>query len=105
MFHADRQHLHHLLAHFGGRRSRIVAVIYAVVLSFCTLALVVAVTGQTTLGIVLVVLEFSVILAMRRAGLAMEARRLARLQREEVKTEVMGIPQETKVATVRRISR
>jgi UDP-GlcNAc:undecaprenyl-phosphate/decaprenyl-phosphate GlcNAc-1-phosphate transferase len=105
MFHADRQHLHHLLAHFGGRRSRIVALIYAVVLSFCTLALVVAVTGQTTLGAVLVVLEFSVILAMRRAGLAMEARRLARLQREEVKTEVLGIPQETKVATVRRIAR
>src|SRR5215203_638565 len=47
MFHADRKHLHHLLAHFGGRRSRIVGVIYAVVLSFCALALVVAVTGQT----------------------------------------------------------
>lgn len=105
MFHADRQHLHHLLAHFGGRRSRIVAVIYGVVLSFCVLALVVAVTGETTLGIVLVALEFSVILAMRRAGLAMEARRLARLQREEIKSEVLGIPQEPKVATVRRIAR
>ena len=105
MFHADRQHLHHLLAHFGGRRSRIVAVIYGVVLSFCVLALVVAVTGQTNLGIALIVLEFSVILAMRRAGLAMEARRLARLQREEIKTEVLGIPQEAQVATVRRIAR
>ncbi len=105
MFHADRQHLHHLLSHFGGRRSRIVAVIYAVVLSFCTLALVVAVTGETTLGVSLVALEFSVILAMRRAGLAMEARRLARLQREEIKTEVLGIRQEAQVATVRRIAR
>ena len=52
-----------------------------------------------------IVLEFSVILAMRRVGMAMEARRLARLQREEIKTEVLGIPQEPKVATVRRIAR
>jgi UDP-GlcNAc:undecaprenyl-phosphate GlcNAc-1-phosphate transferase len=105
MFHADRQHLHHLLAHFGGRRSRIVAVIYAVVLSFCALALVVAVTGQTTLGVMLVALEFSVILAMRQLGLTMAARRLARLQREEIKTEVLGFPQEPEVAQIRRIAR
>jgi UDP-GlcNAc:undecaprenyl-phosphate GlcNAc-1-phosphate transferase len=108
MFHADRNHLHHLLAHFGGNRSRIVGVIYAVVLSFCALALVVAVTGETILGVVLVGLEFGVILSMRQMGLAMEARRLARLQREEIKTEVLGrahpetAPQ---VASVRRMSR
>jgi UDP-GlcNAc:undecaprenyl-phosphate GlcNAc-1-phosphate transferase len=105
MFRADRQHLHHLLSHFGGKRSRIVGVIYAVVLSFCALALMVAATGETTLGISLVVLEFMVILSMRQAGLAMEARRLARLQREEIKTEVLGISQEAQVATVRRIAR
>jgi uncharacterized membrane protein len=104
MFHADRQHLHHLLSHFGGARSRIVAVIYAVVLSFCGLALFVAVTGETTLGVVLVVLEFTVILAMRRMGLAMEARRLARLQREEVKTAVLQAPA-PRVASVRRMVR
>lgn len=104
MFHADRQHLHHLLSHFGGKRSRIVAVIYAVVLSFCILALVVAVTGQTTLGLALVGLEFAVILSMRRMGMTMEARRLARLQREEVKAEVLGHP-EPKTAAVRRIVR
>ena len=104
MFHADRNHLHHLLAHFGGERSRIVAVIYAVVLSFCTLALVVAVTGQTVLGVALIALEFSVILSMRQAGLAIQARRLSRLQREEIKSEVLGRGQETAQATVRRIA-
>lgn len=104
MFHADRNHLHHLLAHFGGERSRIVAIIYAVVLSFCTLALVVAVTGQTTLGVALVALEFSVILAMRQAGLAIAARRLSRLQREEVRSEVLGRAQEIPVGSVRRIA-
>ena len=105
MFNADRKHLHHLLSHFGGKRSRIVGVIYAVVLSFCILALVVAVTGQTNLGLALVALEFSVILAMRRMGLAMGARRLARLQREEIKAEVLGLAPETPTAAVRRISR
>lgn len=105
MFHADRKHLHHLLSHFGGRRSRIVAVIYAVVLSFCALALVVAVTGQTTLGVALVALEFSVILGMRQMGMAMEARRLARLQREEVRSEVLAHSAEPAVATVRRLAR
>jgi UDP-GlcNAc:undecaprenyl-phosphate GlcNAc-1-phosphate transferase len=105
MFHADRKHLHHLLSHFGGKRSRIVAVIYAVVLSFCALALVVAVTGQTTLGVALVALEFSVILAMRRMGMAMEVRRLARLQREEIKAEVLGLAPEVHTGAVRRIAR
>ncbi len=104
MFHADRKHLHHLLAHFGGGRSRIVGLIYAVVLSFCALALFVAITGQTILGVVLVALEFSVILTMRQMGMAMEARRLARLQREEIKTEVLGF-QDKLLAPVRRIAR
>jgi UDP-GlcNAc:undecaprenyl-phosphate GlcNAc-1-phosphate transferase len=105
MFHADRQHLHHLLSHFGGARSRIVAVIYAVVLSFCALALFVAVTGETTLGVALVILEFTVILGMRQMGLAIEARHLARLQREEVRTEVLNVPATARVASVRRIVR
>jgi UDP-GlcNAc:undecaprenyl-phosphate GlcNAc-1-phosphate transferase len=104
MFRADRNHLHHLLGHFGGARSRIVAVIYTVVLSFCALALLVAVTGQTTLGVALVGLEFLVILAMRQRGMAMEARRLARLQREEIKAEVLGFQAAPTVASVRRIA-
>lgn len=103
MFRADRNHLHHILEHFGGKRSRIVAVIYTVVLSFCALALVVAVTGQTALGVALVILEFSVVLAMRRLGMAMEARRLSQLQREEIKTE-LGLPAEPKIASIRHIA-
>ncbi len=105
MFHADRKHLHHLLAHFGARRSEIVAVIYGLVLCFCALALLIAVTGETTLGVALVVLEFAVVLGMRQMGLAMEARRLARLQREEIKSEVLGIAPEPRGGGVRRISR
>jgi hypothetical protein len=82
-------------------------VIYGVVVSFCALALVVAVTGEPTLGAMLVLLEFSVILAMRQMGLAMEARRLSRLQREEIKAEVLGLAPavEPRIGGVRRIAR
>ncbi|HEX2224825.1 MAG TPA: MraY family glycosyltransferase [Thermoanaerobaculia bacterium] len=106
MFHADRQHLHHLLAHVGGKRSRIVAIIYSVVLSFCGLALVVAVTGQDTLGVMLVALEFSVILFMRQLGLSMEARRIARQQKDEMKVDLgLAQPQKPeKVSNVRRMA-
>lgn len=96
MFHADRQHLHHLLAHFGAARTRIVTVLYLVAVSFCAMALLVAVTGETLLGVVLVVLEFSVVFAMRRLGLAMEARRLADTQREEIESET-GSPRRRNV--------
>ena len=92
MFHADRQHLHHLLAHFGAARTRIVTVLYLVAVSFCAMALLVAVTGETLLGVVLVILEFSVVFAMRRLGLAMEARRLAATQREEIENEAGSGP-------------
>jgi UDP-GlcNAc:undecaprenyl-phosphate GlcNAc-1-phosphate transferase len=92
MFHADRQHLHHLLAHFGGRRARIVGVIYAVVVCFCAMALVVAITGANLLGVALIVVEFAVIFGMRQMGLAMEARRIALQRKEEIKIDVLGHP-------------
>jgi UDP-GlcNAc:undecaprenyl-phosphate GlcNAc-1-phosphate transferase len=109
MFHADRQHLHHLLTHLGGARSRIVTVIYMVVLSFCAMALLVAVTGEINLGISLILLEFLIVLGMRQMGLALAARRLARLQREEIKSEVLAAvidgAAETGTAKIRRLRR
>jgi UDP-GlcNAc:undecaprenyl-phosphate GlcNAc-1-phosphate transferase len=68
MFRADRKHLHYLLGRVGARRPHVVTLIYAVVVAFCAMALVVAVTGQTNLGLSLVVIEFLVILSMRRLG-------------------------------------
>lgn len=91
MFHADRQHLHHLLAHFATERTRTVKVLYLVAMSFCGMALLVAFTGETTLGVALVVLEFLVVFAMRRMGMTMAALRLAEAQRQELETEVLGL--------------
>jgi UDP-GlcNAc:undecaprenyl-phosphate GlcNAc-1-phosphate transferase len=68
MFRADRKHLHHLLERLGARRSHVVALIYAVVVAFCAMALVVAVTGQGNLGVVLICVEFLVVLGMRQLG-------------------------------------
>ncbi|HYU35468.1 MAG TPA: MraY family glycosyltransferase [Thermoanaerobaculia bacterium] len=91
MFHADRQHLHHLLAHFGTERTRTVKVLYLVAVSFCGMALLVAFTGETALGVALGVLEFSVVFAMRRMGMSMAARRLAEAQRHELATEILAV--------------
>lgn len=91
MFHADRQHLHHLLAHLGAERTRTVKVLYLVAVSFCAMALLVAFTGETTLGVALVLLEFAVVFAMRRMGMTMAVRRLAETQRHELETEVLGL--------------
>jgi UDP-GlcNAc:undecaprenyl-phosphate/decaprenyl-phosphate GlcNAc-1-phosphate transferase len=66
MFHADRKHLHHLLGHFGASRVHVVALLYAVVVAFCGMALLVAVSGQTNLGALLLLLEFGVVFGMRR---------------------------------------
>jgi UDP-GlcNAc:undecaprenyl-phosphate/decaprenyl-phosphate GlcNAc-1-phosphate transferase len=88
MFHADRRHLHHLLAHFGAEHTGIVKVLYLVALSFCGMALLVAFTGETTLGAALIILEFSVVFAMRRMGITMAARKLAEAQRQELEAEV-----------------
>jgi UDP-GlcNAc:undecaprenyl-phosphate GlcNAc-1-phosphate transferase len=70
MFHADREHLHHLLGHFGARRAHVVGLLYSVVLAFCGMALLVAVTGWTNLGVLLLILEFGVVFGMRQLGRA-----------------------------------
>ncbi len=68
MFHADREHLHHLLGHFGARRAHVVGLLYSVVLAFCGMALLVAVTGWTNLGVLVLILEFCVVFRMRPLG-------------------------------------
>ena len=77
MFRADRKHLHHLLAHLGASRRRIVLTIYAVVVGSCLTALLVAWRDDPMLGLAMVAIEFVVILVIRSRGLAAQARRIA----------------------------
>jgi UDP-GlcNAc:undecaprenyl-phosphate GlcNAc-1-phosphate transferase len=85
MFRADRSHLHHTLENLVRRRRRIVVVLYGTVLLFCAGALAVALSGAGDLGLALLAVEFIVVFAMRRFGMAAEARRLALDQRAEAR--------------------
>jgi UDP-GlcNAc:undecaprenyl-phosphate GlcNAc-1-phosphate transferase len=67
MFRADRNHMHHLLLHRRDRR-RVVAWIYGLVLTFCALALVVALTRNLPLGLAVLATEGGVMVALRRSG-------------------------------------
>lgn len=77
MFRGDRQHLHHLLSDLATRHRRVVTVLYGIVLLFCSGAVAVAVTGEGTLGLVLLGIEIAVIVAMRQLGIVRRARALA----------------------------
>jgi UDP-GlcNAc:undecaprenyl-phosphate GlcNAc-1-phosphate transferase len=92
MFRADRKHLHHLLDQVGARRSHAVTLIYAVVVAFCLMALVVAVTGQTNLGLLLVVIEFLVIFGMRQMSRHVQATQLSRPTAAPPLSEVCEFP-------------
>ena len=77
MFHGDRQHLHHLLSDLATRHHRVVAVFYLLALLFCAGAIAVAVTGERSLGLLFLLLEFAVVVGMRRLGLVRRAQALA----------------------------
>ncbi len=85
VFAPDRRHLHHLLAELGPKRSRIVGVIYALVLVSSALAIAVALTKNASLGLTVVVIEIAVLFAVRTLGLRAAASRLSREKRDAVK--------------------
>ncbi|MFN7941366.1 MAG: MraY family glycosyltransferase [Thermoanaerobaculia bacterium] len=88
MFHADRQHLHHLLGNLVGRHRQIVAVLYGTVVVFCAGALLVAMRGDMELGFLLLGFEILVVIAMRWLGLTRAASRLAQEQKAEVRARL-----------------
>jgi UDP-GlcNAc:undecaprenyl-phosphate GlcNAc-1-phosphate transferase len=74
MFVADRNHLHYVLESLAAHRQRIVGWIYALVLLFCALAVVVAITRNATIGVVVLIVEVLVVVVVRQAGLRARAR-------------------------------
>ncbi len=84
MFHADRNHLHHLMLHLGTGGRSVVLGIYTTVLAFCGLAIVVALTQNPFLGAILLPLELAVIAFMRHFGLRAGAQEIARQLRQEL---------------------
>lgn len=87
MFRADRNHIHHLLQR-GRGRGRVVAWIYGTVLTFCVLAMVVAVTRNPTLGLVVLATEGGVILALRRSGVGEQLAEASAEQRQALRRDL-----------------
>jgi hypothetical protein len=90
MFQADRNHLHHLMAHVAPERKHIVLVIYSVAASFCGMALIVSLSRSAALGASLVIVEIAVVLFMRRIGARREAQAISVRQRREIREEVFA---------------
>jgi UDP-GlcNAc:undecaprenyl-phosphate GlcNAc-1-phosphate transferase len=88
MFHADRNHLHHLLLHYRDNRRLVVTMIFGSVLLFSALALVVAITRNPLLGLALFLFELLVVLGMRMMGLRARAREVARSAEALVSGEI-----------------
>ena len=85
MFRADRNHVHQLMQRHGASRPIVVRTLYFLVAVSCAMALTVALTKSSGLGITLVVVEAVAILLVRTLGLARLTRTLARGQREELR--------------------
>ena len=88
MFHADRNHVHHLLLHHGKSRGRVVGWIYATVLTFCLLALLVALTRNPVLGLGVLAVEGAALLLLRQPSFRARLGELARRRRQELKSEI-----------------
>jgi len=88
MFRADRNHIHHLLLRRRGRGRVVVTWIYGTVLTFCVLAVVVAVTRNRTLGILVLAIEGMVMLGLRRSGLRARLAEASTEQRQALRSDL-----------------
>ena len=100
MFHADRNHLHHLLLHHGKSRGRVVGWIYGIVLTFCGLALVVALTLNPVLGLLVLAIEGAVIVLLRRSGMRRLIEQRSREERDQLRDELEHWAEDEEAALV-----
>jgi len=85
IFRADRNHVHQLMQRHGASRPTVVRLLYIFVLISCAMALTVALTKSSGLGISLVIVEIAAILLIRTLGFPRFTRALADDQREELR--------------------
>lgn len=92
IFRADRNHVHHLMQQHGAGRPTVVRMLYLFVLISCAMALTVALTKSSGLGIALVIVEAAAILLVRTLGFPRFTRALADNQREELREKWFAPP-------------
>ena len=85
---ASSNHIHHLLLRRRGTGRRVVAWIYGTVLTFCVLAVVVAVTRNRTLGMLVLLIEGAVMLGLRQSGLRARLAETSTEQRQTLRSEL-----------------
>jgi len=90
IFHADQNHLHHLVIHIAKRRQTAVRWVYALVAFSCGAALVVALSKSGIIGYVLLAVEVIAIVMIRKMGFARRAKVMS-LKRREAMREELGI--------------
>jgi UDP-GlcNAc:undecaprenyl-phosphate GlcNAc-1-phosphate transferase len=90
MFRADRQHLHDLLGNLVAHRKTVVQALYILVLLSCAGAVLVATSGNETLGLALLALQVLVVLAVRRFGMARQVKELAAERLEALRLKGPG---------------
>ncbi len=88
MFRADRNHIHHLLLRRRGTGRRVVTWIYGTVLTFCVLAVLVAVTRNPTLGVAVLAIEGVVMLSLRQSGLRARLAETSTEQRHALRSDL-----------------
>lgn len=92
IFHADRNHLHHLLESLVVSRRKVVRWIYAMVVASCVMALVVALTKRSGLGFILLAVELGAVALIRQLGFARKALALSRARRQRLANEAEEEP-------------
>jgi len=92
IFRADRNHVHHLMQRHGASRPTVVRMLYLFVLISCAMALTVALTKSSGLGVTLVIVEAAAILLIRTLGFPRFTRALADDQREELREKWFAPP-------------
>ena len=92
IFRADRNHVHHLMQRHGASRPTVVRLLYIFVLISCAMALTVALTKSSGLGVTLVIVEAAAILLIRTLGFPRFTRALADDQREELREKWFAPP-------------
>lgn len=88
VFHADRNHLHHLLETLVTSRRKVVRWIYGMVVLSCLMAASVALTKRSGLGLLLFIVELVALVVVRYLGFARKAEQLTRRRRRDMAAEL-----------------
>jgi len=90
IFHADQNHLHHLVIYLARHRKTAVGWVYALVAFSCAASLIVVLSKSGIIGYVLLGVQIITIVIIRKIGFARRAKAMSLKRREEMRS-MLGI--------------